>query len=133
MMEEGELNDEQTSYEPLNAGTVSNVNYHNRDNNNFDSSPEHTSHSPPPRDTRNIVYLSLLTAGISFVLPYNAFIIASDYWSERFPSRSVELDLSCTYIITAFTSVLLNNIFLSIAPFRIRILFGEFSKYERFK
>lgn len=126
-MEEGiELNDERTNYEPLNAGTVitSNVNYNNRDN-NFDASPENTSHSSPPRDTRNTVYLSLLTAGIGFVLPYNAFIIASDYWSERFPSRSVELDISCTYIITAFGSVLLNNIFLSIAPFRIRILFGE--------
>lgn len=37
----------------------------------------------------------------------------------------MELDLSCTYIIVAFASVLLNNIFLSIAPFRIRILFGK--------
>lgn len=29
-----------------------------------------------------------------------------------------------TYIIVAFATVLLNNVFLSLAPFRVRILFG---------
>lgn len=116
MMEGIELNDDVRTYEPL-GSTARNF---------IDSSPEHTSHtSNAPKDHHNIVYLSLLTAGIGFVLPYNSFIIASDYWSERFPTRSVELDLSCTYIIVAFASVLLNNIFLSIAPFRVRILFGK--------
>lgn len=113
-MEGIELTDERTTYEPL-GSTARNF---------IDASPEHNTNVP--KDHRNIVYLSLLTAGIGFVLPYNSFIIASDYWSERFPTRSVELDLSCTYIIVAFASVLLNNIFLSIAPFRVRILFGEF-------
>lgn len=119
MMEGIELTDEarNSTYEPLGSTAR-----------NFDSSPEHNSNTNAPKDHRNIVYLSLLTAGIGFVLPYNSFIIASDYWSERFPSRSVELDLSCTYIIVAFASVLLNNIFLSIAPFRVRILFGEYSQ-----
>lgn len=119
-MEGVELSDERANYyEPL--GTTA--------RNFIDGSPEHSSNTnAPPKDHRNIVYLSLLTAGISFVLPYNSFIIASDYWSERFPLRSVELDLSCTYIIVAFASVLLNNIFLSIAPFRVRILFGKFIK-----
>lgn len=112
-MEGIELTEDVRTYEPLGANTAR----------NFIDSPEHS--SQVPKDHRNIVYLSLLTAGIGFVLPYNSFIIASDYWSERFPSRPVELDLSCTYIIVAFASVLLNNIFLSIAPFRIRILFGE--------
>jgi solute carrier family 29 (equilibrative nucleoside transporter), member 4 len=121
MMEVVELADERT-YEPL-SSTARNF---------IDGSPEHNSTTNAPKDHRNIVYLSLLTAGIGFVLPYNSFIIASDYWSERFPLRSVELDLSCTYIIVAFASVLLNNIFLSIAPFRVRILFGELSlRFER--
>lgn len=115
-MEGIELTDDVRTYEPL-GSTARNF---------IDSSPEHSSNTNAPKDHRNIVYLSLLTAGIGFVLPYNSFIIASDYWSERFPTRSVELDLSCTYIIVAFASVLLNNIFLSIAPFRVRILFGEF-------
>lgn len=110
------MTDDSRTYEPL-GSTARNF---------MDPSPEHNQHTNHvPKDHRNIVYLSLLTAGIGFVLPYNSFIIASDYWSERFPTRSVELDLSCTYIIVAFASVLLNNIFLSIAPFRVRILFGK--------
>ncbi|CAD7006216.1 unnamed protein product [Ceratitis capitata] len=67
---------------------------------------------------------TLLAAGIGFVLPYNSFIIAADYWQARFPGRSVALDMSMTYIIVAFATVLLNNVFLSLAPFRVRILFG---------
>lgn len=116
MMEGIELNDEPRSYEPYEPiGTTTRT--------FSDTSPNHNTN--PPKDHRHIVYLSLLTAGIGFVLPYNSFIIASDYWVERFPSRSVELDISATYIIVAFASVLLNNIFLKIAPFRVRILFGE--------
>ncbi|CAO1354165.1 unnamed protein product [Diamesa tonsa] len=80
--------------------------------------------SSPPKDVNNKLYLALIMAGIGFVLPYNSFIIASDYWSERFAGRAVELDLSCTYIIVAFATVLLNNVFLSIAPLQTRILFG---------
>lgn len=83
-MEGIELTDDarNSTYEPL-GSTARNF---------IDSSPE-SSNANAPKDHRNIVYLSLLTAGIGFVLPYNSFIIASDYWSERFPTRSVELDL----------------------------------------
>ncbi|CAD7081086.1 unnamed protein product [Hermetia illucens] len=83
-------------------------------------SPDHG----PPKDRKHIVYIALLTAGIGFVLPYNSFIIAADYWQARFPGRSVALDMSMTYIIVAFATVLLNNVFLSLAPFRMRIFFG---------
>lgn len=113
MMEGIELNDEARSYEPL-GSTARNFS---------DTSPEHNSN--PPKDHKNAVYFSLVVAGIGFVLPYNSFIIASDYWIQRFPTRTVELDLSTTYIFVAFISVLCNNIFISIAPFRIRILFGK--------
>jgi solute carrier family 29 (equilibrative nucleoside transporter) protein 4 len=113
MMEGIELNDEARSYEPL-GSTARNFS---------DTSPEHPTH--PPKDHKNAVYFSLVVAGIGFVLPYNSFIIASDYWIKRFPSRTVELDLSTTYIFVAFISVLCNNIFISIAPLRIRILFGK--------
>lgn len=54
----------------------------------------------------------------------NSFIIASDYWQERFPGRSVALDMSMTYIIVAFATVLLNNVFLSLFSFKVRIIFG---------
>ncbi|XP_055694429.1 equilibrative nucleoside transporter 4 [Lutzomyia longipalpis] len=78
----------------------------------------------PPKDRKHIVYLALLTAGIGFVLPYNSFIIAADYWQARFPGRSVALDMSMTYILVAFATVLLNNVFLSLVPFKIRVQFG---------
>ncbi|GAB0087774.1 Equilibrative nucleoside transporter [Sergentomyia squamirostris] len=78
----------------------------------------------PPKDRKHVVYLALLTAGIGFVLPYNSFIIAADYWQGRFPGRSVALDMSMTYILVAFATVLLNNVFLSLVPFKIRVQFG---------
>lgn len=53
-----------------------------------------------------------------------SFIIASDYWQERFRGRAVALDMSMTYIIVAFATVLLNNAFLSIFSFKVRIIFG---------
>ncbi|XP_044313729.1 equilibrative nucleoside transporter 4 isoform X1 [Drosophila rhopaloa] len=77
-----------------------------------------------PKDQRHSVYLALLAAGIGFVLPYNSFIIAADYWQARFPGRPVALDMSMTYIFVAFGTVLMNNIVLSVAPFQSRVLFG---------
>lgn len=103
-----------TTYEPLEGRRVNNL--------EVLDSPEID--VGPPKDRKHIVYLALLAAGIGFVLPYNSFIIAADYWQARFPGRSVALDMSMTYIIVAFATVLLNNVFLSLAPFRIRVLFG---------
>ncbi|XP_058459856.1 equilibrative nucleoside transporter 4 [Malaya genurostris] len=80
--------------------------------------------SSPPKDRRKLVFFALMTAGVGFVLPYNSFIIAADYWQSRFPGQSVALDMSMTYIIVALGTVLLNNVFLSLAPFRVRIAFG---------
>lgn len=54
----------------------------------------------------------------------HSFIIASDFWQTRFPGRSVALDMSMTYIVVAFATVLLNNVFLSLFSFKVRILFG---------
>ncbi|XP_067648597.1 equilibrative nucleoside transporter 4 [Eurosta solidaginis] len=104
-----------TTYEPL-EGRGTGIRHEPMD------SPEADVRTP--KDHKRAVYLSLLAAGIGFVLPYNSFIIAADYWQARFPGRSVALDMSMTYIIVAFATVLLNNVFLSLAPFRVRVLFG---------
>lgn len=110
MMEED--NEGTATYEPLSKRKVS-------------VAPEEDSPSTsPPKDTRNFVYLSLLSAGIGFVLPYNSFIVAADYWQERFKGRSVALDMSMTYILVAFVTVLLNNLLLAMASFRVRVSFG---------
>lgn len=55
---------------------------------------------------------------------YYSFIIASDYWQHRFIGKSVTLDMSMTYIIVAFATVLLNNVFLTLFSFKVRVLFG---------
>lgn len=116
-------------------------------------SPDIETPSPAPQDRNGILYIALVAAGIGFVLPYNryvfsicisslstivmfdlwhlfelyicfSFIMASDYWQERFRGRSVALDMSMTYIIVAFATVLLNNLFLSLFSFKMRIIFG---------
>jgi hypothetical protein len=56
-----------------------------------------------------------------------SFIIAADFWQERFPGRPVALDMSMTYIIVAFGTVLLNNILLSLTSFKLRVNFGKSS------
>lgn len=61
---------------------------------------------------------------ISLLFMVSSFIMASDYWQERFAGRSVALDMSMTYIIVAFATVLLNNLFLSLFSFKVRIIFG---------
>lgn len=53
-----------------------------------------------------------------------SFVIATDYWQQRFPGKYVALDISMTYIIVAFTTVLLNNVFLSLATLHARVTFG---------
>ncbi|XP_075161935.1 equilibrative nucleoside transporter 3 [Haematobia irritans] len=104
-----------TTYEPL-EGRSSGIRHEPMD------SPENDVRAP--KDQKHMVYLAMLAAGIGFVLPYNSFIIAADYWQARFPGRSVALDMSMTYIVVAFGTVLLNNVFLSLAPFRVRVMFG---------
>lgn len=58
------------------------------------------------------------------VISIFSFVMASDYWQDRYYERSVALDMSMTYIVVAFSTVLLNNIFLSLFTFKTRIIFG---------
>ncbi|XP_062127576.1 equilibrative nucleoside transporter 4 [Drosophila sulfurigaster albostrigata] len=114
---------QETTYEPLEGRSSGRTSGGGgmRHPNSIDS-PEFDTRAP--KDQRHAVYLALLAAGIGFVLPYNSFIIAADYWQARFPGRPVALDMSMTYIFVAFCTVLFNNIVLSLAPFQTRVLFG---------
>lgn len=78
----------------------------------------------PPKDTNNLVYLSLLSCGIGFILPYSSFIVAADYWQERFQGNSVAIDMSLTYILTACCTAFANSLTISIIPFKWRIMLG---------
>ncbi|KAL7731827.1 hypothetical protein ACLKA6_017414 [Drosophila palustris] len=114
---------QETTYEPLEGRSGHRTSGGGmRHPTSIDNSPEFDTRAP--KDQRHAVYLALLAAGIGFVLPYNSFIIAADYWQGRFPGRPVALDMSMTYIFVAFCTVLFNNIVLSLAPFQTRVLFG---------
>ncbi|KAL7302659.1 hypothetical protein TKK_0004719 [Trichogramma kaykai] len=83
----------------------------------------------PPVDRWNLVYLSLLLAGAGFLLPYNSFIIAVDYFQDRYPGTTVVFDMSVVYIITAFFAVLLNNVLVETLSLGTRIIFGYFVSF----
>lgn len=93
-------------------------------NNNESDFSDITISPTPPKDTNNLVYLSLLSCGIGFILPYSSFIVAADYWQERFQGNSVAIDMSLTYILTACCTAFANSLTISIIPFKWRITLG---------
>lgn len=51
--------------------------------------------------------------------------MAADYWQERFKGKNVAMDMTMIYIIVAFATVLLNNVFLTLVPYRVRVAAGK--------
>ncbi|XP_065340802.1 equilibrative nucleoside transporter 4 [Cloeon dipterum] len=77
-----------------------------------------------PVDHCNFIYTALMLAGVGFLLPYNSFIIAVDYFQTRFPGSTIVFDMSLVYILTAFVAVLLNNLLVETLSLNTRINFG---------
>ncbi|XP_071095832.1 equilibrative nucleoside transporter 4-like [Haliotis cracherodii] len=78
----------------------------------------------PPQDPCSSIYLGLVLAGAGFLLPYNSFITAVDYYQSRFPRTTIIFDMSLTYIIVAFISVCINNALVETLSLPVRITFG---------
>lgn len=78
----------------------------------------------PPQDPCSCIYLGLVLAGAGFLLPYNSFITAVDYYQSRFPRTTIIFDMSLTYIIVAFISVCINNALVETLSLPVRITFG---------
>ena len=78
----------------------------------------------PPRDPYNLVYLSMVLAGAGFLLPYNSFITATDYFQAVFPGTTIVFDITLVYILTALIAVLLNNVIIYTFTLNSRIMFG---------
>ncbi|XP_070205208.1 equilibrative nucleoside transporter 4-like isoform X2 [Littorina saxatilis] len=78
----------------------------------------------PPRDPCSCVYLSLVLAGAGFLLPYNSFITAVDFYQGRYPGSTIIFDMSLTYIVVAFVSVIINNALIEALRMPVRITFG---------
>ncbi|XP_044269593.1 equilibrative nucleoside transporter 4 [Tribolium madens] len=78
----------------------------------------------PPIDSYNAVYLSFVLGGAGFLLPYNSFIMAMDYFKVRYPDTPVVFDMSLVYIAVAFLTVLGNNLLVETFTLNSRINFG---------
>lgn len=81
-------------------------------------------HLSPPVDKFNTIYLSMVLAGVGFLLPYNSFIIAVDYFGAQYPGTTIVFDMSLVYIGTAFFAVLANNFVVETFSLNTRITFG---------
>src|SRR6218665_419774 len=78
----------------------------------------------PPLDNHRLIYFSLVLCGVGFLLPYNNFIIAVDYYQQRHPATTIVFDISVVYIGAAFFGVVVNSILVETLSLRIRITFG---------
>ncbi|XP_043251871.1 equilibrative nucleoside transporter 4 isoform X1 [Colletes gigas] len=81
-------------------------------------------HLSPPVDRRNFIYFALILGGVGFLLPYNSFIIAVDFFQEIYPGSTVIFDMLVVYITVAFFAVFANNILVETLSLNTRITFG---------
>ena len=72
----------------------------------------------------NAVYIILLMSGVAFLLPYNTFVTAVDFFQDIFPGSTIIFDISLVYILTALIAVLLNNVIIETFSLKSRIMFG---------
>lgn len=79
----------------------------------------------PPLDNYRLIYLSLVFCGAGFLLPYNTFIVAVDYFRIRFPAMTSIIDVNVTYVCLAFAGVaIVNNLLTETVELRMRIVMG---------
>ncbi|XP_043284665.1 equilibrative nucleoside transporter 4 isoform X2 [Venturia canescens] len=81
-------------------------------------------HLSPPVDKCNFIYLALVLAGVGFLMPYNSFMMAVDYFKARYPDTTVIFDMSVVYVTMAFFAVFANNILVESVSLNKRITFG---------
>ncbi|KAL5232565.1 hypothetical protein ABZP36_031341 [Zizania latifolia] len=61
----------------------------------------------PPADRLGIGYLIFFTLGAGFLLPWNAFITAVDYFSYLYPGAPVDRVFSVAYMVSCFIPLVL--------------------------
>ena len=66
----------------------------------------------------------MVLSGVGFLLPYNSFVTAADFFQEKFPGSTIIFDISLIYILTGLIAVLLNNIIIETFSLYTRIMFG---------
>ncbi|XP_013190869.2 equilibrative nucleoside transporter 4 [Amyelois transitella] len=78
----------------------------------------------PPPDKYDFVYITLFVAGAAFLLPFNSFIMAVDYFQTHYPNSTIMFDMSTVYIASACVAVVANNMLLDFFTYNTRITFG---------
>ena len=65
-----------------------------------------TSSNKVPEDSFHLAYIIYFTLGFGFLLPWNAFITAVDYFSYIYPDASVDRIFAVVYMMVALVSLL---------------------------
>lgn len=86
--------------------------------------PGNMASAAPPKDRYSLIYLALVLCGAGFLLPYNSFITAVDYYQAKYPQSTIIFDMSLVYICVAFVGVVLNNLLVEQFTLYTRITFG---------
>ncbi|KAF9671393.1 hypothetical protein SADUNF_Sadunf12G0042800 [Salix dunnii] len=82
-----------------------------------------------PKDTFHLAYIIYFTLGLGFLLPWNAFITAVDYFSYIYPDVSVDRIFSVAYMLVGLTCLVVIILFFahkSDAYLRINLGLGLF-------
>jgi equilibrative nucleoside transporter 1/2/3 len=82
-----------------------------------------------PKDTFHLAYILYFTLGLGFLLPWNAFITAVDYFSYIYPDVSVDRIFSVAYMVMGLACLVVIILFYahkSDAYLRINLGLGLF-------
>ncbi|KAK9033957.1 hypothetical protein V6N11_050136 [Hibiscus sabdariffa] len=63
--------------------------------------------SPKPEDKFNLAYIIYFTLGVGFLLPWNSFITAVDYFSYLYPEASVDRVFAVSYMVVGLFCLLI--------------------------
>lgn len=75
-------------------------------------------------DKYSSIYVAFVLCGIGFLLPYNTFVTAVDYYQAKHPATTIVYDVSMTYICVACATVIVNNMLVGTVPLQTRITAG---------
>ncbi|KAL7091649.1 hypothetical protein ACP275_12G118600 [Erythranthe tilingii] len=59
-----------------------------------------------PKDSFHLAYIIYFTLGVGYLLPWNAFITAVDYFTYLYPGESIDRVFAIVYMLVGLTSLL---------------------------
>ncbi|KAK7263935.1 hypothetical protein RJT34_31534 [Clitoria ternatea] len=69
--------------------------------------PSDSSHKKVPEDKWHLTYIVYFTLGLGYLLPWNAFITAVDYFSYLYPDASVDRVFAVVYMLIGLLGIFL--------------------------